>query len=280
MKKGWDIEKIDLTPPEAPKPDEVPKGRMQRLRVAVKKHWLKTLLIVVCLYVAFVIFGMLSTGYYIDDNGYRQPIEVTFSYLEDREDYGLESTFRNFVFGVITSGFFKYAQGHEGGFLAEDQFETVVTIEEANEVLIGSDTAGTGNPSMPSFGGQSEFERILDQAAGLGLFIFSITQKIADMPSSVIANSGLIFAGKISRPDDVMIVIRKIGREERYDDRDILKWLPRSPIGWFVCRSSRNYDFKDVEPVLVKVDPLNIDPPSNFELETMMIQKQALQLLD
>ena len=100
------------------------------------------------------------------------------------------------------------------------------------------------------------------------------------MPSSVIANSGLIFAGKISRPDDVMIVIRKIGREERYDDRDILKWLPRSPIGWFVCRSSRNYDFKDVEPVLVKVDPLNIDPPSNFELETMMIQKQALQLLD
>lgn len=36
MKKGWDIEKIDLTPPEAPKPDEVPKGRMQRLRVAVK----------------------------------------------------------------------------------------------------------------------------------------------------------------------------------------------------------------------------------------------------
>ncbi len=196
------------------------------------------------------------------------------------ESYGLETTFRNFIFGVITSGFFKYAQGHEGGFLADDQYETVLVIEEANEVLTGSDTAGTGNSSMPSFGGQSEFERILDQAAGLGLFIFSITQKVADMPSSVIANSGLIFAGKISRPDDVMIIIRKIGREERYDDRDILKWFPRSPIGWFVCRSSRNFDFKDVEPVLVKVDPLNIDPPNNFELETRMIQKQAIELLD
>lgn len=196
------------------------------------------------------------------------------------ESYGLETTFRNFIFGVITSGFFKYAQGHEGGFLADDQYETVLVIEEANEVLTGSDTAGTGNSSMPSFGGQSEFERILDQAAGLGLFIFSITQKVADMPSSVIANSGLIFAGKISRPDDVMIVIRKIGREERYDDRDILKWFPRSPIGWFVCRSSRNFDFKDVEPVLVKVDPMNIDPPNNFELETRMIQKQAIQLLN
>lgn len=196
------------------------------------------------------------------------------------ESYGLETTFRNFMFGCITSGFFKYAQGHEGGFLADDQYETVLVIEEANEVLTGSDTAGTGNSSMPSFGGQSEFERILDQAAGLGLFVFSITQKVADMPSSVIANSGLIFAGKISRPDDVTIIIRKIGREERYDDRDILKWFPRSPIGWFVCRSSRNFDFKDVEPVLVRVDPLNIDPPNNFELETRMIQKQAIGLLE
>lgn len=195
------------------------------------------------------------------------------------ESYGLETTFKNFVFGCITSGFFKYAQGHERGFLADDQYETVLVIEEANEVLTGSDTAGTGNSAMPSFGGQSEFEKILDQSAGLGLFIFSITQKVADMPSSVIANSGLIFAGKISRPDDVMTIIRKIGREERYDDRDILKWFPRSPIGWFVCRSSRNFDFKESEPVLVKVDPLNVETPNNYELETRMLQRSAISLL-
>ena len=195
------------------------------------------------------------------------------------ESYGLETTFKNFVFGCITSGFFKYAQGHEKGFLADDQYETVLVIEEANEVLTGSDTAGTGNSSMPSFGGQSEFEKILDQSAGLGLFIFSITQKVADMPSSVIANSGLIFAGKISCPDDVMTIIRKIGREERYDDRDILKWFPRSPIGWFVCRSSRNFDFKESEPVLVKVEPLNVEPPNNYELETRMLQRSAISLL-
>lgn len=195
------------------------------------------------------------------------------------ESYGLETTFKNFVFGCITSGFFKYAQAHEKGFMAEDQYETVLVIEEANEVLTGSDTAGTGNAAMPSFGGQSEFEKILDQSAGLGLFIFSITQKVADMPSSVIANSGLIFAGKISRPDDVMTVIRKIGREERYDDRDVLKWFPRSPIGWFVCRSSRNFDFKESEPVLVKVEPLNVESPNNYELETRMLQRSAIQLL-
>ena len=195
------------------------------------------------------------------------------------ESYGLETTFKNFIFGCVTSGFFKYAQGHEGGFLASDQYETVLIIEEANEVLTGSDTAGSGGGNMPSLGGQSEFEKILDQSAGLGLFIIAITQKIADMPSSCVANSGLIFAGKISRADDVTLVIRKIGREERYDDRDILKWFPRSPIGWFVCRSSRNFDFKDTEPVLVHIDPLGVNPPSNRELETIIAERKAMELL-
>lgn len=189
------------------------------------------------------------------------------------ESYGLETTFKNFIFGCITSGFFKYAQAHEGGFLAPDQYETVLVIEEANEVLTGQDTSTQSNVSpLP---GQSEFEKILDQAAGLGLFIVSITQKIADMPSSVVANSGLIFAGKISRQEDVSTVIRKIGREERYDDRDLVKWFPRAPIGWFVCRSSRNYDFKESEPVLVKIEPLDVKPPTNEELLHIMALKEA-----
>ena len=196
------------------------------------------------------------------------------------ESYGLETTFKNFIFGCITSGFFKYAQGHEGGFLAPDQYETVLIIEEANEVLTGSDTAGKNSGNTMGLGGQSEFEKILDQSAGLGLFIIAITQKIADMPSSCVANSGLVFAGKISRQDDVTLVIRKIGREERYDDRDILKWFPRSPIGWFVCRSSRNFDFKDTEPILVHIDPVGVDAPSNAELEGIMIEKKAMQLLN
>ena len=99
------------------------------------------------------------------------------------------------------------------------------------------------------------------------------------MPSSCVANSGLIFAGKISRQDDVTLVIRKIGREERYDDRDILKWFPRSPIGWFVCRSSRNFDFKDTEPVLVHIDPLGVNPQSNRELESIISERKAMELL-
>ena len=87
MRKGWDIETVDLTPVAQPEPEAPPTGKFGKLKSALKKHWLKTLLIVICLYIAFVIFGMLCTEYYIDDGGYRQPIEVNFSYLEEREDY-------------------------------------------------------------------------------------------------------------------------------------------------------------------------------------------------
>ena len=190
------------------------------------------------------------------------------------ESKGLESTFRNFVFGVITSGFYKYALAHEGGFLSEDQYETLLVIEEANEVLTGSDVAGTGGGASFGMTGESEFEQILDQSAGYGLFICAITQKISDMPKSIIANAGLKFAGRLTIPDDVSTVIRSIAREDRYEDRDLVKWFPRSPTGWFVCMSSRTFDFKDSEPVLVKIAPLNTKAPTNSEIDELMTLKE------
>jgi hypothetical protein len=191
------------------------------------------------------------------------------------ESKGLESTFKNFLFGCISAGFFRYAIAQEGGYLNKDQYETVLVIEEANEVLVGNDTAGSGGGQQFGLTGQSEFEQMLDQAAGYGLFVFAITQKIADMPKSVIANSGLLFAGKIVTEDDINVAVKMIARDPRYDNRDIVKWFPRSPIGWFVCRSARTANFMDAEPVLVKVAMLNVAQPTNEEINEILIRRDA-----
>ena len=191
------------------------------------------------------------------------------------ESFGLESTFANFIFGIITSGFYKVAKGFERGYLNPAQYETVLVIEEANKVLTGNDTAGTGGGGgMASLSGQSEFEEILDQSAGYGLFIIAITQKISMMPSSIVANCGMFFLGKISQPEDVDLAVRMIGREGRIDDRDVVKWLPKSPTGWFICRSNRGYDFRDAEPVLVQIEPLNNATISNAELDEILTKKE------
>lgn len=187
------------------------------------------------------------------------------------ESFGLESTFANFIFGVITSGFYKVAKSIEGGYLHPSQFETVLVIEEANKVLTGNDAAGSsGKGSDMTLSGQSEFEEILDQSAGYGLFVIAITQKIGMMPSSIVANCGLLFAGKLSQPTDVDLVVRMIGREGRVDDRDVVKFFPKIPTGWFICRSNRGFDFRDAEPVLVQIEPLNNAQISNDELEEIL----------
>ena len=153
-----------------------------------------------------------------------------------------------------------------------------ISIEEANEVLIGNDAAGSGGGSSMglSVSGQSEFEEILDQSAGYGLFIIAITQKIADMPKSIIANSGLVFAGRLKTEKDINVCIRSIAREERYDDRDIVKWFPRMATGMFICQRSRTFDFKDAEPILVQIARLNAVPPSNLEIDEMLTRQKAV----
>ena len=196
------------------------------------------------------------------------------------ESFGLESTFANFIFGILTSGFYKYAKGRERGYLNPSEYETVLVIEEANKVLTGNDTAGTGGGQMASLSGQSEFEEILDQSAGYGLFIIAITQKISMMPSSIIANCGMLFIGKISQPEDVDLAVRMIGREGRIDDRDVVKWLPKSPTGWFICRSNRGFDFRDAEPVLVQIEPLNNATISNPELNEILIKKEISGIIN
>ena len=84
---------------------------------------------------------------------------------------------------------------------------------------------------------------------------------------------------KLKRPEDISVVVRAVGREERIDDRDLVKWFPRSPIGYFVCQTSRSFDFKDAEPVLVQISRLNINPPSNLELDEIILQKEIKQHL-
>lgn len=183
------------------------------------------------------------------------------------ESFGLDPTFKMFVFGAITTSIWNYCYAHEGGFKSEDQYSTLLVIEEANEVLIG----GTDD----AIKGTSTFEKIVDQAAGLELFICAITQKIADMPPSIIANTGLAFSMKISREEDKNVFMNKIGKDPRIDDKNILKFLPKMPTGWCICKAGRTFDYKEAEPVLIAVDRLDLDPPSNKELNEILNDKEV-----
>jgi hypothetical protein len=183
----------------------------------------------------------------------------------------IQSNNMAFIFGFITASIYMYAKYCPGNFLADDQYETVLVVEEANRVLQGE---SQGDASAGGIQGQSIFEEMLDQAAGLGLFVFSITQQPSKMPTSILANSSLLFAGRMTIVEDIDIVMMALGREGRYDDRSIKKFFPKCPTGWFICKSSRTFDYKESEPVLVQVDRLDVEKPSDEELANIMFLRE------
>lgn len=182
------------------------------------------------------------------------------------ESFGLDPIFKSFVFGLITTAIYQYAYAHPGGFKAPDQYSTMLVIEEANEVLIGQ--GGDGQQSTVQ--GTSMFEKIVDQAAGLELFICAITQKLADMPQSIIANAGLNFALRSVREVDKDVIMNSFGKDPKIEDKAVLKFLPLMPIGYCICKASRGFEYKEQAPVLIAADRLDVDPPTDSELKAIV----------
>lgn len=177
------------------------------------------------------------------------------------ESFGMNMMISSFIFGLLTSSIFQYAVAN-GGFNTKDQYETILVIEEANQVLIGEDRDNLGGPNP--------FEGILDQSAGFGLFIWSITQKIADMPQSILANCAIKVIGRQDRPDDIELSVVQIGKEGKIQDRQWKEWFPDMPQGWFIIKSTRNRDFKMNAPVHVLIEYLDAEAPKNIELDQIL----------
>lgn len=88
MRKEWNIETVDITPVAPQKQEEnVPPTKKDKIKRFFKKNRRRIFLGVLCSYFVFVLFSMLVSDYYIDENGIRQPIVLSFEYLAVRDDY-------------------------------------------------------------------------------------------------------------------------------------------------------------------------------------------------
>ena len=88
MRKEWNIETVDITPVAPQKQEEnVPLTKKDKIKRFFKKNRRRIFLGVLCSYFVLVLFSMLVSDYYIDENGIRQPIVLSFEYLAVRDDY-------------------------------------------------------------------------------------------------------------------------------------------------------------------------------------------------
>lgn len=189
------------------------------------------------------------------------------------ESNGLPKQAQSFFFVLLMDGIFRYAQGVKG-FYREGQYETFIVLEEANTVLIASNdgsgqAGGEGNNSL------QRVSEVIDQSRSYGLFIWTITQKIASMPGSIIANSGLVFIGRSTQRADIDVAITALGYDSSFKDIDVRRFIPRMPIGEFIVAVKKGEHEIDQIPSLVKVSMLDVDIPSDKELE-LIIQRNEL----
>lgn len=178
------------------------------------------------------------------------------------ESFGMNTMVSSFIFGLLTTSVYQYAVANKGFVKPKDQYETVIVIEEANQVLIGNDE--------DNLKGANPFENILDQSAGYGLFIWTLTQKISDMPSSVLANSAIKIIGRQDRKEDIETSIVQIGKDGLIADRVWKNWLPDQPTGWFLIKSTRNRNFTDNAPMHLLVEYMDVEPPTDEELDAIL----------
>lgn len=181
------------------------------------------------------------------------------------ESAGLSDNAQKFFFVLLMDSIFQnaLAQGSTGFY--KNSYETIIVLEEANTVLISAgkdDTAGQKSINR--------INQLIDQSRSLGLFIFTITQKIASMPESVIANSSLIFIGRNTQETDIKVALSSLGYDTMMRDLDIKKFIPRMPVGEFIAKISRGEKEIDQTPTCVKVSQLKFIVPDDNELDIIL----------
>ena len=183
------------------------------------------------------------------------------------ESAGLEARTQEFFFTLAMTTIYEYALQFGPKGFNKNEVETVIVIEEANSI-IAEKKGEFGNGDAIA-----QFNTILDKSAGLGLFIWIITQKISEMPKSCIANSGLIFVGRNQNDEDKKIILSTFGYDERIDVK-YKNFLPRMPIGVFIARTARTQDYISQTPVLIKVAMLKTTIPEDEQLDLIIRHHQ------
>ncbi len=181
------------------------------------------------------------------------------------ESNGLSASSQRFFFILLMNSIYEHALAHGPRGFYSGSYETVVVLEEANSILISSGQDDTsGQKSI------NRFNELIDKAASLGLFFWVITQKIASMPDSVIANSGLVFIGRTPQEQDVKVALSALGFDTSFKDLEYKKFIPRLTTGVFLVKVSKGERFELQTPVCIKAAMLQTVVPSDSELEVLL----------
>lgn len=211
-------------------------------------------------------FGRLKEMYGTPENALTINDLVEGNRVVVLEGLGLDSFQKQFIIGLISAGIFLYGSNNSG---FHNVGGKLLVFEEAHQVVKGKADSVNLTLDIP----ETIYEIMFNEARGLGLNLVAISQQPSHMPDSVIANCANIIALRLAREDDVVAMTEAMARDAKMDNRDIKRWLMRALVGWAIVRLGRQFDdLAGAEPVLVKIDPLDVAAPSDYELNIATLE--------
>ncbi len=191
------------------------------------------------------------------------------------EAFGLSDMAQRFFFTLFMDSVYQCALNNGPQGFYTNSYETVIVLEEANSFLIAN-----GNDDAAGQASINKINTIIDKSASLGLFIWTITQKIASMPKSVIANSGIVFVGRTAQEEDFKVVNATLGFTDKLFSQELERFYPRMSVGMFIAKVSKGMDVQSQTPVLIQSEMIKAEVPSDSELDVILKQHEVARIVN
>lgn len=205
-------------------------------------------------------FGRLKEMYGVPENAITINDLVQGNNVVVLEGLGLDSFQKQFIIGLISAGIYLYGANNNGFHHVGGK---LVVFEEAHQVVKGKADSANLTLDIP----ETVYEIMFNEARGYGLYLTAISQQPSHMPDSVIANCSNAIVLRLAREDDVTAMTEAMAKDAKMDNRDVKRWFMKALVGWAVVRLGRQFDdLAGTEPVLVKIDSLDVIPPTDAEL--------------
>ncbi|MDD3627131.1 MAG: hypothetical protein PHV06_07415, partial [bacterium] len=159
------------------------------------------------------------------------------------EGQRLDHSTKKFILGLIAAGEYKYSLSNPS-----DEISRIMVFEEAHEIIKGSDSIDT--PIKET----SIYEKMFMESRGLGTALILIAQNISLIPLTVRQNCPNLFTFKLTNEEDLKLIMRSIGRDERIDHRDLIRYISNKGIGYATVKIGNVEDYLKAQPVEVKFD--------------------------
>ncbi|MBB4677236.1 serine-rich protein [Crossiella cryophila] len=160
------------------------------------------------------------------------------------------------VLAAVFTAAFAYARDNIGKLS-----ETLVVLEEANDYL--PDARDQQDVSGVT---QTVFDQTLSMGRSLRLALMLVVQSPEKLSQQAINCAGLVAVHSADSYESKQRMMAKLGKDGRYDHRDLSQFLSEIPTGWAVIKPRPTRDWIDGAPVLIAIDPVDFSQPSDAEL--------------